>query len=145
MTAVGSIFKKTEYDYSAFARGYSGVSAIFACMEYITIIATAFGTVIASVGGWELIKWFLNRKSNKRMAEAQADDSEFSVLSKTNTFLQEQLAKKEERFAEQTDRIRALTNENIQLTGKVARLEAERSMKLCEVRSCPNRQPQSGY
>ena len=145
MTAVGSIFKKTEYDYSTHERGNSGVSAIFACMEYITIIATAFGTVIASVGGWELIKYFLNRKSNKRMAEAQADDSEFSVLSKTNTFLQEQLAKKEERFAEQTDRIRTLTSENIQLTGRVARLEAERSMKLCEVRNCPNRKPQSGY
>ena len=114
-------------------------------MEYITIIATAFGTGIGSIGGWELVKWFLYRKSNKRMAEAQADDSEFSVLSKTNTFLQEQLAKKEERFAEQTDRIRALTSENIQLTGRVARLEAERCMKLCEVRNCPNRQPQSGY
>lgn len=115
------------------------------CMEYITIIVTAFGTGIGSIGGWELVKWFLNRKSNKRMAEAQADDSEFSVLSKTNTFLQEQLAKKEERFAEQTDRIRALTSENIQLTGRVARLEAERCMKLCEVRNCPSRQPQSGY
>lgn len=145
MTAAGNIFKKTEYDFPTHAQGYSGVSAIFACMEYITIIATAFGTVIASIGGWELIKWFLNRKSNKRMAEAQADDSEFSVLSKTNTFLQEQLAKKEERFAEQTERIRALTSENIQLTGRVARLEAERCMKLCEVRKCPNRQPQSGY
>ena len=110
-------------------------------MEYITIIST----LLVSLGGWELIKWLLNRKSNKRMAEAQADDSEFSVLSKTNTFLQEQLAKKEERFAEQTDRIRTLTSENIQLTGRVARLEAERSMKLCEVRNCPNRKPQSGY
>ena len=127
------------------SQGHSGVSAIFACMEYITIIATAFGTGIGSIGGWELVKWFLNRKSNKRMAEAKADDSEFSVLSKTNTFLQEQLAKKEERFVEQTDRIRALTSENIQLTGRVARLEAERCMKLCEVRNCPNRQPQSGY
>ena len=110
-------------------------------MEWFTIIATLIG----SIGGWEAIKWMLNRKANIKTSEAMADDSEFSVLAKTNVFLQEQLAKKEERFAEQTERVRALTTENIALVGKVAKLEAERSMKLCNVRACPNREPQSGY
>lgn len=113
----------------------------FAPMEWLQKLLTLVG----SIGGWEAFKWFLNRKNNIRMAENQADESEFSVLAKTNVFLQEQLAKKEERFAEQTDRIRLLTSENITLTSKVARLEAERSMKLCNVRACPNREPQSGY
>lgn len=113
----------------------------FVCMEWIGIVTTLIG----SIGGWELIKWLLNRKTNKRINEAQADDSEFSVLAKTNVFLQEQLAKKEERFVEQTDRLRTVTTENFNLTAKVARLEAERSMKLCERRGCANREPQSGY
>lgn len=109
--------------------------------SWITIIAT----LLTSIGGWEAIKWLINHKSNKRITEAQADDSEFAVLAKTNIFLQEQLAKKEERFAEQTERVRNLTTENLALTAKVSRLETERSMKLCEVRNCPTRQPQSGY
>jgi hypothetical protein len=117
------------------------ISTFAIVMEVITIIATLIG----SIGGWEAIKWVLNRKANLKTSEAMADDSEFSVLAKTNVFLQEQLAKKEERFAEQTERLRKLIEENVILTGKVAKLEAERSMKLCNVRACPNREPQSGY
>lgn len=117
------------------------ISTFAIVMEVITIIATLIG----SIGGWEAIKWMLNRKANLKTSEAMADDSEFSVLAKTNVFLQEQLAKKEERFAEQTERLRKLIEENVILTGKVAKLEAERSMKLCNVRACPNREPQSGY
>lgn len=117
------------------------ISTFAIVMEVITIIATLIG----SIGGWEAIRWMLNRKANLKTSEAMADDSEFSVLAKTNVFLQEQLAKKEERFAEQTERLRKLIEENVNLTGKVAKLEAERSMKLCNVRACPNREPQSGY
>lgn len=118
---------------------------IYLCRDMAHEIITILATVLTTLGGWEAVKWLLNRKSNLRVAEAQADDSEFSVLAKTNVFLQEQLAKKEERFVEQTERVRTLTQENITLTSRVARLEAEREMKLCEVRNCPNRQPQSGY
>lgn len=110
-----------------------------------TQIITTIITLLTALGGWEAVKWFLTRKSNTRLAEAKADDSEFAVLAKTNIFLQEQLAKKEERFAEQTELVRTLTTENLALTAKVSRLETERSMKLCEVRGCQSRQPQSGY
>ena len=51
--------------------------------------------------------------------------------------MQEQLAKKEERFAEQTEIVRKL---NARTTYRVARLEAERSMKLCERRGCAQRE-----
>lgn len=108
-------------------------------------IATIVVSIIGAVGGFEFIKWLANRKNNKRENEASADDSEFSVLRKQIEFLQEQLLKKEERFAEQTTLVRTLTAENLELTRKVAMLETERSLKLCERRGCADRQPQSLY
>lgn len=114
-------------------------------MEILKELAVIVGSVLSALGGWELVKYLLNRKTNARLNDAQADESEFAVLSKTNVFLQEQLAKKEERFAEQTEIVRKLNAENIELTARVARLEAERSMKLCERRGCAQREPKSGY
>ena len=92
-----------------------------------------------------MIKYLINRKTNTRKAAAEADSSEFTVLRDTVVFLQEQLQKKEERFAEQTDLVRKLTSENLELTRENAMLKAERSLKLCERRNCMNREPQSGY
>lgn len=108
-------------------------------------ILTTILTIVTTLGGWEAIKYFINRKSNSRIAEAKADGSEFTVLRDTVVFLQEQLQKKEERFAEQTDVVRRLTAENLELTRENAMLKAERALKLCERRNCGNREPQSGY
>lgn len=108
-------------------------------------ILTTILTIVTTLGGWEMIKYFIHRKSNSRIAEAKADGSEFTVLRNTVIFLQEQLHKKEERFAEQTDVIRKLTGENLALTRENAMLKAERALKLCERRNCANREPQSGY
>lgn len=103
------------------------------------------GGVVVALGGIEFIKWFATRKQQRRKAEAEADHSELSTTKETIQFLQDQLKLKEERFAEQTQRVRKLTDENLELTRKVAMLELERSMKLCERRNCPNREPESGY
>lgn len=108
-------------------------------------ILTTILTIVTTLGGWETVKYFINRKSNRRIAEAKADGSEFTVLRDTVVFLQEQLHKKEERFAEQTDVIRKLTGENLALTRENAMLKAEIGLKLCERRNCGNREPQSGY
>lgn len=108
------------------------------------VILTA-ASILGTLGGWEMIKYLINRKTNTRKAEAEADSSEFTVLRDTVVFLQEQLQKKEERFAEQTDLVRKLTGENLELTRENAMLKAERSLKLCERRNCINREPQSGY
>ena len=108
-------------------------------------ILTTILTIVTTLGGWEMIKYFIDRKSNSRIAEAKADGSEFTVLRDTVVFLQEQLQKKEERFAEQTDVVRRLTAENLELTRENAMLKAERALKLCERRNCGNREPQSGY
>ena len=108
-------------------------------------ILTTILTIVTTLGGWEMVKYFINRKSNSRIAEAKADGSEFTVLRDTVVFLQEQLQKKEERFAEQTDVVRRLTAENLELTRENAMLKAERALKLCERKNCAQRQPQSGY
>jgi len=108
------------------------------------VILTA-ASILGTLGGWEMIKYLINRKTNTRKAEAEADSSEFTVLRDTVVFLQEQLQKKEERFAEQTDLVRKLTSENLELTRENAMLKTEKALKLCERRNCAQRQPQSGY
>jgi len=110
-------------------------------MDWISVAVT----VITSLGGFEFIKWAVTRKYGKRVDEATADDSEFGVLRKQIEFLQEQLLKKEERFASQTDVLRATTARELELTRKVSVLETERALKLCERRNCASREPQSGY
>lgn len=108
------------------------------------ILATAL-TIVTTLGGWETIRYFINRKSNARIKEAEADGSEFGVLREAMMFLQEQLRDKEKRFAEQTELVRKQNVENLQLTRENAMLKAERALKLCERRNCGNREPQSGY
>lgn len=109
--------------------------------EVVSIIIS----VVGAIGGWEALRYLLNRKSNQRIEEAKAESSEFSIIKETNLFLQQQLKYKEERFAEQTALVRKLNNENLTLTAEVTMLKAERAMKLCEKRNCPTREPQSGY
>lgn len=124
-------------------------------MDIVTIVST----LVATLGGWEAIKWFLTRKSNARIAEAQAEEKElkndvdeFHFLRERLEFKDKQLMDKEQRFAEQTEIVRQLNKqlldqaiENGKLSARISGLEAERAMKLCEVRGCQSRQPQSGY
>lgn len=117
-------------------------------MDWTTIVTTISGAIgggIVSIGGLEFFKWWRNRKKNDRIAEAEADGSEFGILRKQIEFLQEQLLKKEERFAEQTDRLRETTAKELELTREVTMLKTERSLKLCERRMCSDRLPQSGF
>lgn len=115
--------------------------------------------IVGTLGGWEAIKWLLTRKSNKAIAEAsaaqaevQTEEAEFVYLRKRIEFSEQQLADKERRFAEQTEVLRQAQRELLDMTiakgtaeARVAALEAERSMKLCERRGCAQRQPRSGY
>ena len=108
-------------------------------------IAMVVTAVVGSLSFWELIKYLIHLRANSRKAESEADASEFSVLRETVVFLQEQLHKKEERFAEQTDVVRRLNAENLELVREVTMLKTERGLKLCERRNCLQREPQSGY
>lgn len=102
-------------------------------------------TVLSAMGGWEAVKWFLNRKSNSRVAEAEADSAELHVMKETYEFLQEQLRQKEERFAEQTQLVRRLNTEVLELTKQKAAVELDLQKFRCIRQKCSSREPQNGY
>lgn len=109
-------------------------------------------SIVAALGGWETIRWFINRRSNSRIAEAKADQEEasadkeeFAVLKDTIEFLQKQIYEKETRFAEQTAVLRKQNEDIISLMKEKAQLELELSVKRCNVQKCPKREPQTGY
>lgn len=115
---------------------------------YWEIIATILG----ALGGWEAIKYIINRKTNKRVAESEADSVEFGMLKETIMFLQEQMhnmviadAEKEKRFTEQTTRLRKVQDENSQLQKEKSELELELQKYKCILKKCPNRQPPNGF
>ena len=55
-------------------------------METVSVIEI-IATIIGTMGGWEAIKYLLNRKTNKRKEEAEADGVEFGVLRDSMEFL----------------------------------------------------------
>lgn len=112
---------------------------------YMNEILTTILTIVTTLGGWEAVKYVMHRKANARKIEAEADSSEFGILRDTMIFLEQQLKGKEERFAEQTEMVRKLNAENLELTRENARLKTENELKLCVRRNCGDREPQSGY
>lgn len=116
-------------------------------------------TILGSTGVLEIVKYFINRKSNERMAQANVDSvelkndvDEFHFLRERLEFKDKELMEKEQRFVEQTELVRQLnrqlleqTIENGKCQSRISELEAERRMKLCERRGCKDRIPQSGY
>ena len=108
-------------------------------------IAQIILSIIGAIGGWEAVRYLINRKSNKRKEEAEADSAEFNVLRDTMVFLQEQLNEKEQRFAEQTSILRNTQSEVLDLTKNKGELELELQRYRCVVPKCASRQPQNGY
>lgn len=134
-------------------------------MEISTLIASC-GGVLTALGVKEIVMWLLKRKSNKRIADAEADKAELKndvdefhllrerleVADKHNLEKEKQLYDKEQRFHEQTLLVRDLNRQLLdaakekgELLARISALEAERAMKLCERKGCAQRQPQSGY
>lgn len=108
-------------------------------------IAQVIISIIGAIGGWEAVRYLINRKSNKRKEEAEADAVEFNVLRDTMLFLQEQLNEKEQRFAEQTELLRQKQSDVLELTKQLGEVELELQRYRCVVPKCGNRQPQNGY
>ena len=105
--------------------------------------------IIGAMGGIEGIKWgiraWANRKTNARIADAQADVEEFKALREYNEFLQKQLSVKEERFVEQTGRLRQVQDELFTLKESYSDVKIELALKRCEKKKCGDREPQNGY
>lgn len=122
-------------------------------------IVTSVVSLLAALGGLEFLKWLWTRKSKARLAAAEADAAElkasadeYHLLKERIDNLNQQLSNKENRFDEQTQLLRQTNKELLEqikenglLAAKIASLEAERAMKLCQVRNCAKREPQSGY
>ena len=120
-------------------------------MEYTEIIGI-IASMSAAGGGWELIKYMLNIRSNKRKeraeadkAEAEANGAELGVLRETVEFLQQQLKEKEERFANQTDRLREVQDKYFNLMQEKAKADLELQRFRCVRPKCVQREPQHGY
>lgn len=123
-------------------------------MEWQNII-----TLLTVLGGWDALKYLLNRKTNKRLeeaqvntaqsqadsADAQATADEFHALREYNEFLQQQLQQKEERFVDQTDRLRKSQEREFELMEENSNLKLELAIKRCEIKHCGQRQPKNGY
>ena len=102
--------------------------------------------IIGAMGGVEGVKWgiraWANRKTNARIADAQADVEEFKALREYNEFLQKQLS---ERFVEQTGRLRQVQDELFTLKESYSDVKIELALKRCEKKKCGDREPQNGY
>lgn len=120
-------------------------------MDYTGILETTTA-IGAAIGGWEFIKYMLNIRTNKRRerseadkAKAEADSADFAVLRETTEFLQQQLHDKEERFANQTDRLRRVQDDYFELLKTHAKTELELQQYRCVRPKCQQREPQNGY
>lgn len=114
-------------------------------LETLAVVAT-------SLGGLELVKWAFNIGSYRRNQSAQAEMSELeaerlevTVMKENITFLQEQLNSRNEEIAEKNELLRKQNEDILKLTSDNVLLKTERSIKLCEIRGCDHRDPQSGY
>ena len=105
--------------------------------------------LVTALGGIEgikqLIKSWMSRKTNARIEDAHADVEEFKALREYNEFLQKQLSVKEQRFVEQTDRLRKVQDELFTLKEANSDLKLELALKRCERKKCGDREPQNGY
>lgn len=95
-------------------------------MDWIEIISS-IASFVGTLSIWEAVKYWLNRKTNKRKEEAEADSAELAVIRETMNFLQEQLKSSEERYANQTERLRKFQDENFNLLREKAMLELQLS------------------
>lgn len=125
-------------------------------MEQATTWWQVLITIAGAFGGLEFVKWFFNRKTNSRIAIAEAESAEFHHLQETNEWLQKQLQAKEERFAEQTQLVRKQNTEILDLCKEMAQrdlanektiasLQLELERKKCEDLACPFRLPPNAH
>ena len=95
-------------------------------MDLTTIVST-IASLLGTLSIWEAVKYWLNRKTNKRKEEAEADSAELAVLRETINYLQEKFKESLERYDDQTARLRKTQDENFKLLREKAMLELQLS------------------
>ena len=89
-------------------------------------------SIIITLGGFEGIKWgittWINRKTNARRAETQADSDEFHLLRERLELSDKQLLDKEQRFHEQTQLVRELNKQLLELKNELFNLRFQHAV-----------------
>lgn len=95
---------------------------------------TAAATIVTALGGLELIKFLLNRKTNKRVADANAFEVERKAIIEDYKRVQEELDKLQKKVDELYKRVHQLESERLDLIHENNRLRLE--LKEAEKRVC---------
>lgn len=86
---------------------------------------TAAATIVTALGGLELIKFFLNRKTDRRVAEANAFDVERKALMEDYRRVQGEVDELKEKVDELYKRLHQLEGERLELIRKNNELEIQ--------------------
>lgn len=97
-------------------------------------IMTAAATIVTALGGIELIKFLLNRKTNRKVAEANAFDVERKALMEDYKRVQEEVDKLNEKVNEFYERVHALEGERLDLIRENNELKL--ALKEAEKKAC---------
>lgn len=108
--------------------------------------------LITALGGIEgvkqLVKWWVNRRFERRKADASADVAEFDAERQQVDWLEKRLAQRDTKVDALYGEVRKLENEKLELVYKNHELELqlkEAEMKKCLKRGCGDREPPSDY
>lgn len=82
-----------------------------AIAENIGVLATLIG----ALGGWELVKWLLNRDTNKRIGAAQAFEEERKALMEDYNRVQKEVDDLKAKVDELYNKLHSLENERLDL------------------------------
>lgn len=116
-------------------------------------------TLIATLGGFEGIRWmvtaWMNRRTNARKEDASADGMEIQNLLNIINAQSAQIDNQEKRMSARDGKVdflysenNKLRSENLELIRQKYELELhlkEIEVKKCDVRRCANRRPPSDY
>ena len=85
-------------------------------MEHgLVTFLTAAGGIIASLGGWELVKHLLHKRSNDRMVEAEAFKTQQAALMEDYNRMKEEVRELNKKVDDLYDKIHTLESERLDL------------------------------
>lgn len=103
-------------------------------MENIGTYLAAAGGFVTALGGWEFVKYLLNRKSNSRVAEANAFDIERKAIIEDYKRVQGEVDELKKKVDELYKRLHELEGERLDLIRRNNELEIQ--LKEAEKRVC---------
>lgn len=109
---------------------------------------TVIATIVASLGGFEFIKWAANRKAYARRENASAADAETTLHEKQIERYEARLAQRDQKVDAIYKELRDEQKRNLELIETINRLELEKeilTLQKCEVRGCQGRKPPGSY